>query len=180
MDHMKQCRRVTHRAPGSAIAAAAVAIGGLTASLFAAGTSGAVTSHATKGVVVSTIKYPKLGTILVSGKTLYTLQPSKTACAAACLKIWHELVLPKGVTKATAGTGVSASKLGTIMRANGVRQVTYNGKALYSYSLDKSTGTTGRVSGNLKNTWGKWSDVVIVKPTSGSGASTAGSGGVAF
>ena len=180
MNQTKHCRRATHHCSRKAIAAAAVVIGGLPASLLAAGTSAAVTSRATKGVVVSTAKYSKLGTILVSGKTLYTLQASNTACTAACQKIWPELVLPKGTTKATAGTGVSASKLGTITRANGVRQVTYNGKALYWFAPDKSTGTTGTVTGNLTDTWGKWSDVVIVKPASGSGGSTAGSGGAAF
>ena len=177
MNQTKHCRRATHHCSRKAIAAAAVVIGGLPASLLAAGTSAAVTSRATKGVVVSTAKYSKLGTILVSGKTLYTLQASNTACTAACQKIWPELVLPKGTTKATAGTGVSASKLGTITRANGVRQVTYGGKALYWFSGDK---TTGKVNGNLKDTWGKWTDVVTVKPASGSGGSTAGSGGAAF
>ena len=70
-----------------------------------------------KSVVVSTVKNSKLGTLLVSGKTLYTLKASKTACSTSCLKVWPELVLPKGVKKATAGSGVSASKLGTISRA---------------------------------------------------------------
>ena len=60
-----------------------------------------------------------VGTILVSGKTVYTLKPSKTACSTACLKIWPALMLPKGVTKATAGKGVSASKLGTVKRSGG-------------------------------------------------------------
>ena len=177
MDQTKQCRRASHRASGRAIAAAAVAIGGLAASLLAAGIAGAVTGHTTNGVVVSTVKYTKLGTILVSGKTLYTLQPSKTACTAACQKIWPELVLRKGMTKATAGKGVTASKLGSIMRANGVHQVTYGGKALYWFSGDK---TTGKVNGNVTDIWGKWTDYVTVKPASGSGGTTAGSGGAAF
>jgi len=180
MDQTKQCRQASHRASGRAIAAAAVAIGGLAASLLAAGTAGAVTRHTTKSVVVSTVKYTKLGTILVSGKTLYTLKPSKTACTVACQKIWPELVLPKDVTKATAGKGVTASKLGSIMRANGVRQVTYGGKALYWFSGDK---TTGKVNGNLTDTWGKWSDYVTVKPATSGGTTpttTAGAGGAAF
>ena len=43
------------------------------------------------------------GTVLVSGKTLYTLKPSRRPAPRACLKVWPALVLPKGVTKATAG-----------------------------------------------------------------------------
>jgi predicted lipoprotein with Yx(FWY)xxD motif len=160
---------------------AAVASGGLSASLLPATTAGA----APKSVVVSTVKTAKFGTVLVSGKTLYTLQPSKTACTAACLKAWPALALPKGVAKATAGAGVTASKLGSMTRSNGVRQVTYNGKALYTFIGDKSAG---QVNGNVTDTFGKWSDIATVKPAvSGSGSSpttsggsTAGSGGAAF
>ena len=64
-------------------------------------------------MVVKTVKVAKFGKVLASGKTLYTLKPSSTPCTAACLKVWPELVLPKGVTKATAGSGVSSSKFGS-------------------------------------------------------------------
>ncbi len=50
---------------------ALLAIGGLSASVVTAGTAGAATS-----VTVSTAKNAKAGTVLVSGKTLYTLKPS--------------------------------------------------------------------------------------------------------
>jgi predicted lipoprotein with Yx(FWY)xxD motif len=49
-------------------------------------------------------------------------------------------VLPKGVKKATAGSGVSASKLGTKTISGGVRQVTYGGKPLYWFSGDTGPG----------------------------------------
>jgi predicted lipoprotein with Yx(FWY)xxD motif len=160
-----------HQADVGRIAAAAFAVGGLTASLIAMGTAGASTTHAAKSVTVTTMKSKTLGTLLVSGsRTVYTLKPSKTACAAACQKFWPEVVLPTGVTKASAGTGVSAAKLGTIMRANGVRQVTYGGKPLYWFALDKKAG---EVNGNVTDTWGTWKDVVTVKPTTSSGGTTA-------
>jgi predicted lipoprotein with Yx(FWY)xxD motif len=159
-----------------------LAIGGLSLSAVAAGTAGAATR-----VVVSATKSGQLGTILVSGNTLYTLKASSTACTALCLQIWPELLLPKGVTKAKAGTGVSASKLGTVKRAHGALQVTYAGKALYWFSGDTSAG---QVNGNVTDAWGKWSDVVTAKAAgsgsagsgagSGSGGSTAGSGGASF
>jgi predicted lipoprotein with Yx(FWY)xxD motif len=81
--------------------------------------------------------------------------------------------------KASAGSGVSASKLGTIARSGGVLQVTYAGKPLYTFIGDKSTGA---VNGNVTDTWGSWSDVVTVKPSSGQVTTTtsAGTGGVAF
>jgi predicted lipoprotein with Yx(FWY)xxD motif len=171
MEQAKQPRETTHRAPVGRMAATAVALGTLCASVFAVGTAGAATSQTTKRVVISTEKTKKFGTVLVSGKTLYTLQPSTTACTAQCWKVWPEVLLPKGVTKATAGAGVKASKLGTVKGAGGALQVTYSGKALYWFVGDK---TAGQVNGNVTDMWGKWSDVATVKPKS------SGGGGVAF
>jgi predicted lipoprotein with Yx(FWY)xxD motif len=98
----------------------------------------------------------------VSGKTVYTLKASKVGCVGQCTKTWPEVLLPKGVTKATAGKGVTASKLGSVMRSGGVRQITYSGKALYWFTYDTAAG---QVNGNgAKDTWGTWSVVVTVKP----------------
>jgi predicted lipoprotein with Yx(FWY)xxD motif len=179
---MKQIdeRRInTHRVPIGRIAATAMAVGGLCATAFVVSTAGAATAPMNK-VVVSTAKSAKFGKILVSGKTLYALKPSQTACSAACLKVWPALVLPKGTTKATAGTGVSASKLGSVARGGGVHQVTYSGKALYWFSGDSGPG---QVNGNVTDEWGKWSAVVTAKSkASGSGSTptTSGSGGAGF
>ena len=157
---------------------AIVAVGGISLSVIASSEAGAAST-----VTVSSTKNAKLGTILVSGKTLYTLKPGSTACTAACLKIWPALVLPTGVTKAKAGSGVSAAKLGTVKR-NGVVQVTYAGKPLYYFVGDT---TTGQVNGDLTDTWGKWTAVVTKKSANsssgantGSGNSSAGGGGAAF
>ncbi len=121
----------------------------------------AASSHKTKAVVVSTSQNATLGTILVSGKTLYTLKASKTPCRTQCQKFWSELLLPKGVKKAKAGPGVNAAKLGSVKRGSAL-QVTYGGKALYWFAGDTAPG---QVNGNLTNKWGKWSAVVIAKPT---------------
>ena len=178
MDQSTRHRMTILGGPVGRLAVAALALGGLSATLLGVDTAGATTDGA-KSVVVSTAKSAKFGTILVSGTTLYTLKPSKTACTAACLKVWPALVLPKGQTKATAGSGVSASKLGTVTRSGGVHQVTYNGKALYWFSGDSGAG---QVNGNLTDEWGKWADVVTKKGSSSgsSTATTAGSGGTAF
>lgn len=180
MNTSKYSRSTTQRFAPRRVAGSVVALLGLTAAVAVPGIAGASSTHATKSVVVSIVKNSNLGTLLVSGKTLYTLKASKTACATSCVKIWPELVLPKGVTKATPGSGVSASKLGTIARAGGVRQVTYGGKPLYFFTGDK---TSGAVNGNVSDTWGSWSDVVTVKLASGSPTTTStigGTGGVAF
>jgi predicted lipoprotein with Yx(FWY)xxD motif len=159
MKRMHQ-RKTTRRIPCGRLAIAGFAVGGLCASVFAVSNVGAMTSRTARSVVVSIVKNGQFGKILVSGKTLYTLKPSKMVCTAECTKIWPELVLPKGVSKAKAGSGVSASKLGTVKRKGGVRQVTYAGKALYWFSGDTSTG---QVNGNVTDMWGKWSVVVTAK-----------------
>ena len=174
MEQANQHRRTTRRIRVGRVVIAVVTLGGLSASVLAVSTAGAATSREATSVAVSTVKTTKFGQILVSGKTLYTLKPSKTACTAACLKIWPELVLPAGVTKATAGHGVTASKLGTVMRTGGVLQVTYSGKPLYWFSGDTAAG---QVHGDVTDTWGKWSVIVTAKPAkSSSGSSSSGSG----
>ncbi len=179
MDQMTRHRMTTIGGPVGRLAVAAFAVGGLAAVGVGVSSAGAATKAATKPVVVSTAKSSKFGTILVSGNTVYTLKPSKTACTAACLKVWPALVLPSGQTKATAGSGVTASKLGTKTRSGGVRQVTYGGKPLYFFAGD--TGA-GQVNGNVSDEWGKWTAVVTKKGSSSgsSTATTAGSGGTAF
>jgi predicted lipoprotein with Yx(FWY)xxD motif len=133
----------------------------------------------TTATTISTAKDGKAGTILVSGNTVYTLKPSKTACDAKCLKAWPPVLLPQGVMTAVAGTGVDASKLGTKTTATGDLQITYGGKPLYWFFKDK---TAGQVRGNITDKWGKWATVVTVKGSGsgGSGNSNAGTGGTAF
>lgn len=166
------------------IAAAILAACGLFALVFAPDTAGA----SSKTLVISTTKNSTLGTILVSGTTVYTLQSNGVACTAKCLKYWPEVLLPKGVTKATAAGGAAAAKLGVLQRPGGALQVTYAGKPLYWFSKDKAPG---QVKGNAKDTWGKWSVVVTAKASSGGtttttkpGATTTttspGGGGVGF
>jgi predicted lipoprotein with Yx(FWY)xxD motif len=174
MQKNRQYRESTRRVRLARLAGAIVAVGGVSLAVIASTAAGAAT-----GVTVSTTKNPQMGTILVSGNTVYTLKPSSTKCTAACLKVWPALALPAGVTKATAGPGVKASKLGTVKR-NGVVQVTYGGKPLYFFVGDTAAG---QVKGVLTDTWGKWSAVVTKKPagsSSNSGSGSAGGGGAAF
>lgn len=144
----------------SLVAVTVLAAAGLSSLALGVNAAGAATRHKPKTVVISTVKNAQFGTILVSGTTVYTLKASSTPCNAACTKVWPEVLLPKGVKKAKAGPGVKADKLGTIKRAHGALQVTYAGKPLYKFFLDK---TAGQVNGNVSDVWGKWSVFVTPK-----------------
>jgi cyclic lactone autoinducer peptide len=169
MEQIKRNAVLIHRFPVGRLAAVAFAIGAVSTSALVAGSAGAAMGTSNK-VVVSTAKNANIGTYLVSGNTVYTLNTGNAACNSACLAFWHQVVLPKGVTKATAGTGISASKLGTIKRSGGVLQVTYGGKALYTFTGDSGPG---QVTGNgLSDTWGKWSAVVTAKAAKSTSSGT--------
>ncbi len=140
-------------------------------------TSGAgTTPSAGKGGAASieVASNPKLGSILVDaeGQTLYTFQKDlggKSSCSGSCAKVW-----PPELTTASpkAGSGVSASKLGTVKRADGTIQVTYAGHPLYTYTADTSSG---QANGNGVNSFGGvWN---AVQPSGSSAAAGSSSGG---
>lgn len=178
MGHTDRLHHAPRRARGRRIATATLVASGLSASFLTVGIAGASTGAS---IVISTAKNAKLGTVLVSGNTLYTLKASKTACTAQCLMAWPAVLLPKGVTSATAGKGVNVAKLGTVKRSGGTLQVTYAGKPLYWFSGDSAAG---QVNGNVTDKWGKWSSVTTAKSgQTGSGSTpttSPSSGGASF
>jgi predicted lipoprotein with Yx(FWY)xxD motif len=76
-----------------------------------------------------------------NGRTLYLFQADKngtSACTGACAAAWP----PDTVTGTPqAGSGLSQSLLGTITRADGTLQLTYNGHPLYYFAADAASGT---------------------------------------
>lgn len=91
--------------------------------------------------VVTTSGYGKL-LATAGGLTLYHYTDEgrgKIDCKGACAQLWPPLLVKKGV-KPVAGSGLAASKLGTLTRPDGGIQVTYNGFALYRFASDKKTG----------------------------------------
>ena len=83
-----------------------------------------------------------LGKILVDsqGRTVYLFKKdtgSKSTCSGECAVDWPP-VTAKG--RPTAGSGVTASMLGTTKRSDGSQQVTYDGHPLYRYEGDQSAG----------------------------------------
>lgn len=155
--HQDATRRLLPRA-----VAVALTLGGLT-SIVVADSAGALPSRG-KSLVISTTANPRYGTILVSRTTVYTLKTaSKVACGPKCLRVWPQVLLPKGVKRARAGKGTDATKLGTVKRKDGALQVTYAGKALYWFYEDNGPG---QVNGNVRDKWGTWAVVVTATPAS--------------
>jgi predicted lipoprotein with Yx(FWY)xxD motif len=122
--------------PLVALAVAACGGGGAATAATQKNSSG---TSATVGVANSS-----LGSILVasSGRTLYLFKAdvgAMSACSGACAAAWPPLL---ATSNPTAGTGLTASKLGTITRSDGNRQVTYNGHPLYLFVKDTKPGQT--------------------------------------
>jgi predicted lipoprotein with Yx(FWY)xxD motif len=137
------------------------------------GASGtAPASGGPSGVATVSATSTSLGMILVdgSGRTLYLFekdQPNQSACAGACAAAWP--VDQSGATP-KAGSGVTASMLGTIRRSDDTAQVTYNQHPLYYYSGDSGAG---QHNGQGVDAFGaKW---YVVTPAGGavSGGATA-------
>ena len=124
---------------GVAVAVAA-ALGG--SASFAA--TGAVSSRAAIASAARTptvkLAHTSLGPILVDryGSTLYLFtrdRRDKDKCAgvSGCLGVWPALTTSE---RPAAGPKLRSSLLGTIELHGDVRQVTYAGHPLYTYSLD--------------------------------------------
>jgi len=76
-----------------------------------------------------------------SGLTLYTSdqeQGTALCTSDACTAIWEPLTVPKG--EQPTATGQVSDELGTLTRADGSRQVTLDGRPLYTFSLDHGPG----------------------------------------
>lgn len=106
----------------------------------------AVASTSAAIVEVKMATVPKYGKILVTtaGLALYydtANKPGKWACTGGCLTAWPPLVLAKGQTKVMAGPGVTG--LSTVKSPSGT-QVTWDGKALYTFIRDSKDTVTGQ------------------------------------
>jgi len=126
--------------------AAAIPLAALLVTATAIASSGTHGQPAAASVAKSTVEMrsTSLGRILVNsrGHTLYLFKKDsrgKSACTGACAQFWPPL---RASGAPTAGSGVSASKLGTIRRSDGKPQVTYKGHALYTFVMDTKAGQT--------------------------------------
>ena len=95
--------------------------------------------------VVSPSGTDELGPFLVgpNGHTLYVFtrdEPGVSNCTAGCIANWPPLLVSTGA-QPSGGDGVGG-ELGTIDRADGGRQVTYDGAPLYFWANDAAPGET--------------------------------------
>jgi len=78
------------------------------------------------------------------GKTLYIFKKDtqgngKSACSGQCATNWPPFTLD-GSEQATAGDGVTGTKISMITRDDGKKQVAYDGWPLYYFASDSAAG----------------------------------------
>lgn len=106
----------------------------------------ATTLVAAQGHLLETTDNDRFGIVLTDaeGKSLYVYTNdtvgeggSVSNCVDACTRNWPPVL---GDGDLSVGEGVSEALLGTIERADGTVQVTYNGWPLYRYARDANAG----------------------------------------
>jgi predicted lipoprotein with Yx(FWY)xxD motif len=86
-----------------------------------------------------TVRRSAYGPILFDGRghALYAFtrdaRGGRSTCYGACAKAWPPYVVRGPLS---SGSGARRSRLGTVFRRNGTRQVTYAGRPLYYYVGD--------------------------------------------
>ena len=134
----------------------AAACGSSSPSTAAASPSSSPVASPAAAAATIAVATTKLGQILVDGKgiTVYLFVAdtgTTSTCNSACATVWPP-VLTTGAPQ--AGTGATASLLGTTTRTDGTIEVTYAGHPLYYFVQDKSPGdTTGQGVNNFGGLW---------------------------
>jgi predicted lipoprotein with Yx(FWY)xxD motif len=143
------------------------------------GGSGGATAAApsASGKTVSAQAIGGAGSVLVdsSGQALYASDQEtaagKVLCTGACNSFWMPLTVSGGAPKAGSVPG----KLGIVKRPDGTKQVTYNGKLLYSFTQEGPGQVTGDgfndAFGGRQFTWH------VISVGGGAGSSSTASGG---
>lgn len=110
-----------------------------------------------------TVRDTRYGRILFdgAGRSLYAFtrdtRHGASRCYGACATAWP-VYYARGTLR--AGSGVSRSLIGTVKRADGRRQLTYNGWPLYYYVGDTRPGQV--TCQNVREYGGLW---LVVRPS---------------
>ena len=129
-------------------------LGALASSALAGATSNTtVTTHRTsRGKILSTSRGFSLY-VRSNDKRGGKGEAAKSRCNGRCAKTWRPLLVKKGGNVVSAGR-VNQKLLGTVRRADGSTQVTYNGWPLYTNASDPWAGTiTGEMVSQFGGRW---------------------------
>jgi predicted lipoprotein with Yx(FWY)xxD motif len=156
---------------GIAAAALMIAACGSSSSSSPSGAAAPAATNASSALKAATIGG---ATVLTNaqGFTLYWFAPDTSTtsnCNGTCATFWPPVKGP-----ATAGSGVTG-KLGTITRADGSTQATYNGHPLYTYKGDTAPGQDK--GNNLNIEGGLWHDVTATGGAAPAPSTSTSSGG---
>jgi predicted lipoprotein with Yx(FWY)xxD motif len=140
-DGRRRGRRTAFAVVAPAAAVAVLALAGCGSNGSSSSSAGGGTSGST-GMTVA-VSDTSSGDVLTTsgGRTLYISdqEKNKVLCASgACEAIWTPLTVPSG-DKPSAPAKV-ASQLSTVKRPDGSQQVTLDGRPLYTFSFDHSSG----------------------------------------
>lgn len=108
--------------------------------------------------VVNVVEHRELGATLTdaAGRSLYLSARDGRGvsnCTGVCARVWPPLLT---VDDPVAGDGVPGKALGTIVRRDGSRQVTYDGRPLHQFARDDRPGDAN--GHGMGNSW------FVVKP----------------
>jgi predicted lipoprotein with Yx(FWY)xxD motif len=133
--------------------------------------SGGSSGSGTSGGATVSVKRIGGASVLVDakGRALYRSDQERNGmvlCTGACLSFWRPLTVSGTPTKSKSLQG----KLAVVKRPDGRRQVTFNGRLLYSFKLDQPGKVTGDgfkdAFGGQRFTWR------VVHPTGVAGTTT--------
>ncbi|GAB6197294.1 COG4315 family predicted lipoprotein [Lysobacter xanthus] len=96
-------------------------------------------------------------------------------CTGPCLQTWPPVTVTDQLPMGAAG--LQGAKIATITRADGARQVTFEGHPLYRYAADAGAGQAN--GDGLKDKFGTWhlaAPSAAVAPAGPSGAAANGTG----
>jgi predicted lipoprotein with Yx(FWY)xxD motif len=138
------------------------------------------------GPAVVARKLAAVGTVLVdrSGETIYSPQQEahgKILCTGSCLGFWFPVTVSPG-TSPPALRGVSGV-LGTVRREDdGLTQLTFNGRPLYTFRLDQAPGQVhgNNFSDSFAGTSFTWQVVAASGAASSSNQSTKPGSGYSY
>jgi predicted lipoprotein with Yx(FWY)xxD motif len=170
-------RRLLLALPAAAVAAAALVACGSAGASPAPSSAPSSAGSSSPAAAASTVKTAAIAgvTVLTSSKgfTLYSFAPDTSTtskCNGTCAQNWPP------VTGPVTGAGVTGT-FGTITRADGSVQATFDGHPLYTFVGDTAPGQN---KGNGLNAAGGLWHEITTSGTAPAGGSSSGAGGAGY